>query len=168
MIPGLETLLGSLLGGIFRFATAWMESREKQRDRDHEFRMTELHGEQAERAAEWRAREIGMYADMALHVVDTQAIIEAVKSQSAEAQAAGGFAAFLSSTVRPIVTYLFVGLYAFHKIMQVRVAVAGGDSMLYALSSVYTQSDQAIMATVIGFWFVDRALRHGLLNPSGK
>jgi hypothetical protein len=166
MFPGIETLLGSMLGGVARVATAWLESREKARDRDHEFRMTELQGQQAEKVAEWRMRELGLQADTALGVADAAALVEAVRAQSAEAQSAGGFAASLSATVRPVVTYLLVALYLGHKTVEVAIAAAGGAPMLHAIGDSYGADDMAILASLLSYWFVDRSLRRGALGAA--
>lgn len=160
MVPGLETLLGSLLGGVFRFATAWMEAREKQRERDHELSMLRLNGELAERADERRLREIGLEGEIRLSEADLRAMMSANRDQAEMARAGGGLAAFLSATVRPVVTYLLLGIYLCHKGAQVAAAWAS-EGAGYALASAYGDADMALLSGILGFWFVDRALRHG-------
>ena len=160
MIPGIETLLGGLLGGAFRLGQAILDAREKQRDRDHEFRMTEIQGQLAEKANEARIRELGVEANMAVSAQDAQMLVEAVKAQSADAQSTGGWVSALSATVRPITTYLFAILYLGHKAAHIIIA-AISEGPVAALAAVYTPDDMAIMSAILAYWYADRSLRRG-------
>lgn len=160
MFPGFETLLGGLLGGALRLGQAVIDAREKQRDRDHEFRMTELQGLLAEKANEARMRELGLHATMALDAQDAQLLVAGIQSQTAEAAAAGGRVAALSATVRPLVTYLFVGIYIAWMAAQIMAAWETGG-LTEALRSAYGEPDRAILSTILTFWFADRSLRRG-------
>lgn len=160
MIPGLETLIGGLLGGGFRIAQAIIDAREKQRERDQEFRMTELQGRLAEAADERRFRELGLQADMATAAQDAQMIVEAIKAQQADAAAAGGWVAALSATVRPVVTYMLIVFYLAWKGAQIIAAYAAGGA-IEALQASYGEADMAILSSILSFWFVDRSLRRG-------
>lgn len=166
MIPGIETLLGSLLGGAFRLGQAIIDAREKQRDRDHEHRMTGLQGELAKAADERRMRELGIQADMAVTAQDAQMLIAAVQAQAAEAQAAGGWVSALSASVRPLVTYLLVIFYLAYKASQI-IAAFRGYGAIEALRASYTEADMAILSSILAFWFVDRSLRRGRSPVSG-
>jgi hypothetical protein len=160
MIPGIETLLGSLLGGAFRLGQAVLEAREKQRDRDHEHRMAELHGDLAAKADERRLRELGLAADMHLASQDAALLTEALQAQSRDAAAAGGFIAGLSASVRPILTYLIAGLYLTAKGAHVAAAWQS-DGAIQALATSYTDADMAILAAILAYWYADRSLRRG-------
>lgn len=161
MFPGIETLLGSLLGGAFRLGQAVLDAREKQRDRDHEYRMVQLNGDLAAKADERRLREIGLEGEYRLSAMDVEALMAGVKSQAVEAQTAGGWSAALSATVRPITTYLLLVLYMSHKAVVVALAYSGGTDMLQALNDAYSEADVAILSSILAFWFVDRSLRRG-------
>lgn len=159
MFPGLETLLGSLLGGGFRFLQAWMESREKQRDRDHEYKMMELQGSLAEKADERRFRELGMTLDHQAEIQIIQGVGMATQAQSSEAKEAGGSAAWLSATIRPLTTYLLLLFYLFAKIAQ--VAMAWQTQGMQSLVTTYGEADMALLSAVLGFWFVNRSMMRG-------
>ena len=164
MIPGLETLLGSLLGGVFRFGTAWMEAREKARERDHELNMLRLNGELAEKADDRRLREVGLAGEIRLSEADLKAMVSVNRDQADMARAMGGVAGFLSATVRPVATYLLLTLYIAHKTAHV-AAAWGDEGALAAIASAYADADMALLSGILGFWFVDRALRHsGMLG----
>lgn len=158
MFPGIETLLGSLLGGVFRFGQAWLEAREKERERSHELSMLRLNGELAERADERRFRELTLAAETAMSQADTVAMV-AVNAQQAEmAESSGGVVAFLSGSIRPITTYLLLGLYLAHKASVIRSAWLEGG-VWTAMRSSYGEADLALLSGILGFWFVDRSLR---------
>lgn len=147
---GASTILGAVVGGGFRLGQAFLDAREKQRDRDHEHRMSVLHGEQAERAGELKLREVGLQGEITLAQGEIQAMMAGVQAQATEAQAAGGTAAWLSATVRPIVTYGLVILYAWHK-----------ASLIAAGAPVWGSEDMALLSSILAFWFADRSLRRG-------
>jgi len=160
MIPGIETLFGSLLGGIFRFGTAWMEAREKERERGHELNMLRLNGELAEKADERRLREVALEGDIRLSEADLKAMVDANAGQVRMAASVGGLAGFLSATVRPVITYALLSLYLGHKASVISAAwMDAGVSV--AMRAAYGETDAALLSGVIGFWFVDRAMRHG-------
>ena len=163
MIPGIETLLGSLLGGAFRLGQAVLESREKQRDRDHEHRMSELHGQLAAQADERRFRELGVAAEAQAVALDTQLLVTGLEMQSRDAQAAGGFIAGMSASVRPVLTYLITGLYLSAKGAHI-AAAWHTEGAVAALASSYTETDMAILASILAFYFADRSLRRGRSN----
>jgi hypothetical protein len=162
---GLASLLGSALGGVFRFGQAILDAREKQRDRDHELALQRLNGEQAAAAGEQRMREMGLAGDIQLAAAEVQALVEGVKAQASEAAAAGGWAARLSATVRPILTYLLVLLYLCSKLSGVAAALGTADP-IGALGRCYGPEDMAVLASILSFWFVDRAIRKG--SPLGR
>ena len=162
---GLASLLGGVLGGVFRLGQAVLDAREKQRDREHELSMLRLNGEQAAATGELRLREAGLAGAIQLGGAEIQALVEGVKAQASEAVAAGGWAARLSATVRPILTYLLVGAYLAHKLSGVSVAVAQGFAP-EALGRLWTAEDMAILSTILSFWFVDRSIRRA--SPLGR
>lgn len=158
MFPGLETLLGSLLGGAFRLVQAFLDAREKQREREHEFSMTQLQGDLAARADERRFKELELSTAAAYATADLGALQAGVQAQSGEAQAAGGWVASLSASVRPIVTYLIVLFYMANK-AAILAGVWGAADLGGALGRIYSETDMALLGSILGFWFVDRSLR---------
>lgn len=160
MFPGLETLVGSLLGGVFRLGQAFLEAREKQRDRDHEHRMLGLEGELAQKAGEQRMQLVGLEGDIKIEANEIEALKEVSLAQAREASKAGGFVAGLSASVRPFSTYLLLGFYMAVKFAGIMYAWET-EGALEAILGAYGAADQAMLASVISFWFVDRSLRVG-------
>jgi len=149
---GASAIIGTLLGGAARLAQGWMQMRDRQRDREHELVMSELHGKLAAQAGELRLRETGLAAETMLAQVDMQALTAGVQAQAAEAAAGGRWTAALSSTVRPLVTYGLVTLYAWAKIS--------------GLAPVWGEADMALLGSVLGFWFLDRSMRGRSANAA--
>lgn len=161
MIPGLETLIGSALGGLFRVGQRIIELREKDKEREHELRMTEVQGRLAAEASERQMRELGLRADISANEQAALALVEALKEQGATAQAAGGTAAFISATVRPIITYLFVLGYLGFKAATFVILRDLGSLPADMLPRLWGSEDNAILASIVTFWFVDRVYRRG-------
>ena len=138
----LETLLGGLFGGLLRLAPEVLKWLDRKDERKHELDM------QDKALAFEDRRQAGKMAEYGAALDQTQfaALSEAFKQQAAADAGAGKFAA-LSSSVRPVVTYALVALYA-------GVKLAHGDFL-------WTDEDQGLLASVLGFWFVSRAITKG-------
>lgn len=111
-------------------------------------------------AHELKVMELQMQAQAQLHTerleeIDTQADISESQAlyKSAEVSATGvkwvdAVIGLLTSSVRPVITYAFFGLYA-----SVKVYMYQG-SML----ELWTDMDMAVFSTIVGFWFGSRNL----------
>jgi hypothetical protein len=63
--------------------------------------------------------------------------------------------------VRPVLTYWYcVAGYGAYKTATYFIILSTGASWSNAITVLWTPQDQAVMMSIIGFWFVDRALRH--------
>jgi hypothetical protein len=160
VIPGLETLLGGLIGGAFRLGQAVLDAREKQRDREHEHQMLELEGRLAREVGEQNMRTIGLVGEIQLQAGELQAVKEVSQAQATEAAQAGGFVSGLSASVRPVVTYVLLFFYCAVKIAGIAYAWPQ-DGAIGAIMGAYAESDMAIFSSILAFWFVDRSLRRG-------
>ena len=147
---GIVPLVGALLGGVARFGQAILEAREKAADREHELAMTKLQGDLAATADERHLRETALAGDITLQQADSAALVAALAQQGVSDTAAGGWAARMSATVRPFVTYALLSLYLVARFQT--IAAAGGVV-------AYTAADMALLGTILGFWFVDRGIR---------
>ena len=62
--------------------------------------------------------------------------------------------------MRPVLTYYWtVGLYGGAKVIQVLVAMQAKTPLAGYLPILVTDFDQAVIGSMLSFWFVDRALR---------
>ena len=148
----IETLLGSLLGGVFRIAPELMKIFDRATERKHELAMLQAEMEFAKIRGEIAMRE----AEARMTVAELDAMTVALKEQGETARAAGKWVAAASALVRPAVTYWFVILYSAVKIASMSVAYANGADWKAVLISSWTQDDMAMLMLVLTFWFVGR------------
>lgn len=66
---------------------------------------------------------------------------------------------FLSSSVRPIITYLFFFIFAAVKVSMIWHAVTTGTDFYQAMQMTWDEETQAIFAAIISFWFGSRAMQ---------
>ncbi|WKB50846.1 hypothetical protein [Eleftheria terrae] len=151
----IETLLGGLLGGALRLAPELLKWLDRAGERRHELAMQDkaLAFEQLRGAQ--RMAEIGAAADAAWGGGVMQALKEAVAAQG---QRSGvKWADALSTSVRPVITYTFMGLYCTVKAAVLVAALNAGTSWQLSIPQIWTEGDQALWAGVLNFWFISRA-----------
>ena len=68
-----------------------------------------------------------------------------------------GLMGALRKSVRPVITYMFFGLFAAVKISTLMMALESNDFNT-AINMVWDAETQAIFAAIISFWFGSRAL----------
>ena len=148
----IETLLGSLLGGVFRIAPEFLKWLDRRGEREHELKMLNSEMEFAKIRGEIAMRE----AEARMTVSELDAMSEALKEQGQTARAAGKWVAALSASVRPIVTYAFVIVYFLVKFAAYLLAIGQGGEWKEVLVSMWSQDDMAILMLILTFHFVGR------------
>ena len=148
----IETLLGSLLGGVFRIVPEVMKMLDAKNEREHEAKMLEKEMEFAKIKGEIHMREVEATMTMA----ELDAMTVAIKEQGETSRAAGAFVAAISALVRPLVTYWFVVLYSLVKIASMLMALGDGANWKEVLVSSWTNDDMALLMMILTFWFVGR------------
>lgn len=156
-----ETLLGGLVGGVFRIVPEVLKWLDRKDERKHELDM--LDGEM--RYAELRGRiEMGQ-AELALTGRELDAMAEAIKEQRQTARAAGKWVAAISALVRPLVTYWFVVLYSLVKTAHIINAFSRNADWKEALITTWSTDDMTIMFMILTFWFVGRVWERQSKSP---
>lgn len=171
MLSMLITLLGGGLGGLLRFVPEIFKLFTEKKDRDHEYRMTQLQLDIDKARAAQAIDLVHAQGDMAMQAGETQAFIEAIKGQS---QPTGvKWIDGLNQSVRPVITYWWMSLFTVGKVL---LFVAASIELYLALAAVktlteispllsafvdktWTIQDQATLAMIFSFWFVDRSIR---------
>jgi hypothetical protein len=148
----IETLLGSLLGGVFRIVPEVMKLWDAKNEREHELAMLGKEMEFAQIKGEISMRE----QETVLMGKELDAMTEALKEQGETARASGQFISAISAAVRPLVTYWFVTLYSIVKLASILMAVDAGAEWKEVLVSSWTEDDMALLMMVLTFWFVGR------------
>jgi len=98
-------LLGSLFGGLFRLAPEVLKHFDKKNERSHEMLMFARQCELEQIRGQMKLAEIGAQREAAVDVGVMDAFNAAIEQQATMVKAAGGWAASLSASVRPVVTY---------------------------------------------------------------
>ncbi len=63
-----------------------------------------------------------------------------------------------NSLVRPVITYLFVGLYMWVKYSQFKIIQLSASSTFEAVVRMWTETDAGFVAMVVMFWFGGRQI----------
>ena len=152
----IETLMGGLLGGLFRLTPEVLRALDRRSDRWHELAMQDKAIEYERLRGPGRMPDTGVGADTAWNASTVEALRDAVSSHT---QPDGmRWADALSSSVRPVVTYGFMALYCAAKTAAFVGATTGGADWSDAVQQAWTEADQALWAGVLNFWFLGRVL----------
>ena len=127
------TILSSLIGFIGAMVPEVLKLFQDHKDKKHELQILKLQIEQQSNGHATRLEEIRVSAD----VLETSALYKTWHSGISWVDA-------LNGTVRPTIAYAFFALYATTKLMQAEL--------------IWCEEDQAIFASVISFYFGQRAV----------
>jgi len=150
----IETLLGGLLGGVFRIVPEVLKFLDRNGDRGHELAMQDKALEFEKLRGAQRMDEIRASADAAWDTNAIGALRDAVRTQGEKTGVK--WADALSASVRPVITYWFMALYCAAKIAAFTAAVSGGEGWAHAIVLSWAEADQALWAGVLNFWFLGR------------
>ncbi|CAB4198937.1 hypothetical protein UFOVP1326_7 [uncultured Caudovirales phage] len=161
-------ILSFVFGGLFRLAPEVLKMFNAKSERTHEKEMLELNLKADEARAKLDMQKMEMQGNISMNVAELQALIEGVKAQAQPLTLTGnkyvdamlGFVEVLNRSVRPVLTYWFcVAMYGAYKVTTIWLVLKSGASWLSAVNAMWTDKDQSVMWSIIGFWFVDRSLR---------
>lgn len=150
----LESLLGSLFGGLFRLAPEFLKWLDRKDERNHELSMFRLQTDLEKQRGTFTLEE--KYVDHSTAALD--AIQEAFREQSATASASYKWVAAASALVRPGITYVLFGLYVAVKVTAIAYSLHSGASWVEVTKTHWTTEDFALLNLVITFWFVGRSI----------
>lgn len=162
-------LLSLVFGGVFRLLPSVMDWLHKGQDNAHELAMVDKQIALAKVQSEQKIAEIGAQggdtrATLAAQVdgnVETgwsDALADAIKAQSNLTGVKWVDA--MNQSVRPIITYWWcLVLYTAAKVVGITVALTDSAPLAQFAPILVTDFDKAVIGSILGFWFVDRALR---------
>lgn len=151
-------IVGSLLGGLFRLAPEVLKFFDKANERKHELAMFQRQCDLEQIRGQQKLAEIGAQRDAAIDVGVMDAFNAAINQQAEMAKAAGGWAAALSASVRPIVTYLLVGVYLSLQVAMSSYIFANGGSIKDIFDFVMTPDFVALVSGILNYHFLNRTL----------
>ena len=151
-------ILGGLIGGIFRLAPEVLKYFDRKSERDHELAMFDRQCDLEKVRGQIRLEEIGAQRDAAVDMGVVDAFNAAIMQQAEMAKAAGGWAATLSASVRPVMTYYLLAMYGLVKACFIVLAYQNNVPFADALVKNWTSDDLALLTGVINYWMIDRSL----------
>lgn len=149
-------LLGTLFGGIFRLFPEVLKFFDKKNERTHELAMFKEQMQLEITRGDIKLQEIGAMREGANDVGSLTAFTAAINQQTDMVKATGaGWVAALSASVRPIVTYLILGVWAF---MHLYMAFTAGVGIEAVFKLVMTPDFVGLVSGTLNYWFLDRTL----------
>lgn len=146
------SIFSSIIGFLGGFMPDVLKYFKQKQDNAHELSMLDKQIEMA-KVAHTQAVEIkNMDADIA----ESQALYKSAELKPSGVGWIDGLLYFYNSTVRPTITYGFVGLYGLHKVSAIKLAMDSGTDKWLILRDSYTEYDQATLSLVLGYWFGQR------------
>lgn len=151
-------LLGLLGGGVFRIIPLVMDFFKQKQDMAHELRMLAANLEMEKQRGLNRDLEIQAMTAQAVDTRWADGLVEALRGQM---QVTGDkWLDRLNVSVRPILTYWWtIFMYTGAKIVMIVVAWQADEKLANFAPLLLTDFDRGVVGSIIGFWFVDRALR---------
>ena len=151
-------IFGSLLGGIFRLAPEVLKWVDKKDERAHELKMFEQQCALEAQRGQQKMAEIGAQREATIDTGVVEAFNSAVQQQTEMAKAAGGWAASLSASVRPVVTYWILGLWSFVHLWFAWNAWSVGAAPDVVFKMMMSADFAALVSGTLNYWFLDRTL----------
>ena len=145
-------LLGGVGGAVLRTMPEVLRFMDKKGERKHELALQEYQLRYAKEVA------VAKYelADLETNASQVTAAIEATKAAYENMKSGVAWVDALSATVRPMVTYILVGFWAFVKVAAYMILVSGGVDWATAATSLWSAEDNAMLSGVLTFWFLSR------------
>ena len=151
-------ILGSVFGGLVRMAPEVLKFFDKKNERQHELLMFTRQCELETLRGQQKLAEIGAQREAAIDVGVMDAFQSAIEQQATMVKAAGGWAASLSASVRPVVTYWVLFVWSFIHVWFAWNAWITGAPPVEVFKIMMSPDFSALLAGTINFWFLDRTL----------
>jgi len=149
-------LLGTLFGGIFRMFPEVLKFFDKKNERLHELQMFERQVDLEKTRGDIKLQEISANHGAIVDAGAFDALNAVINQQTEMVKAAGpGWVASLSASVRPIITYLILGIWAF---MHIFTAFTAGIGIEAVFKLVMTPDFVGLVSGTLNYWFLDRTL----------
>jgi hypothetical protein len=152
-------ILGSIFGGLFRMAPEVLKFFDKKNERQHELLMFTRQCELETLRGQQKLAEIGAQREAAIDVGVMDAFQSAIEQQATMVKAAGGWAASLSASVRPVVTYWILFIWSFIHAWYAWTGFRTGLDPTEVFKLFMSPDFSALLAGTINYWFLDRTLK---------
>jgi hypothetical protein len=159
MLSLVSSLLGFAAGGLPKV----LDFVQDRGDKKHELALMA-----AQRERELALAKEGFIAQAAVEEIKTEQIAMQTQAQEKLAmwkhdmkigEGASTWVINLRASVRPVVTYLFVGLLIVVDVAGIWYAYSTGVAFAEAMNMVFSDDEMAILAAIISFWFGSQAFQ---------
>ena len=154
----IETLLGALIGGLTSIIPGIISFLQRKDELNHAYKMAEIEAQLASQRAKFEMDVVNAKADAS----------EGDSLRAHDSSLDGtGFISALRRSVRPVITYIFFGLFVFIKVIALLVAIQSlssddwlMDALVWSdlLPVIWDAQTSAIFAAIMGFWFGGRQI----------
>lgn len=157
MLTLLSTLLGFASGGLPKVLDFFQDRGDKK----HELALMAM-----QREREIALAKEGYIAQAKVEEIKTEQIAMQTQAQEKLAmwkhdmkigEGASTWVINLRASVRPVVTYLFVGLLITVDVAGIWYAYSTGVAFADAMNQVFSDDEMSILAAIIAFWFGSQA-----------
>jgi hypothetical protein len=157
MLTLVSTILGFASGGLPKV----LEFVQDRGDKKHELALMAV-----QRERELALAKEGFIAQAAIEEIKTEQVAMQTQAQERVAmykhdmkigEGASTWVINLRASVRPIVTYCFVGLLVVIDLAGLWYAYSTGVNLVDAMDAVFSDDEMAILAAIIAFWFGSQA-----------
>lgn len=143
----LTAILAPLIGLLGSFLPALIQLWQKKQDYTHELDLAKLNMEAATRQGQIQLAIENVKADVA----------EGESLRSHDAALDGGVIInTLKASIRPVITYIFFGLFVAVKLAAAITMIRLGQNIPEMLKAVWDTETMALFGAVIAFWFGSR------------
>ena len=143
------TLLGSLLGFGTSFLPEVLNYFKRGQEQKHELQRMKMEIELMAKRSEFKIQELDKEAE----------IKEAEGLYKHDSVDAGGFINALRGSVRPVITYVFFGLFVAIKVTALISLMSLPEMQLnMALSMIWDDQTAGLFSAIMAFWFGNRAV----------
>jgi hypothetical protein len=159
MLSLVSSLLGFAAGGLPKV----LDFVQDRGDKKHELALMAM-----QRERELALAKEGFIAQAAVEEIKTEQIAMQTQAQEKLAmwkhdmkigEGASTWVINLRASVRPVVTYLFVGLLIVVDVAGIWYAYSTGVAFAEAMEMVFSDDEMAILAAIISFWFGSQAFQ---------
>lgn len=159
-----ESLLGTIVGGILRLLPEGLQFWKNKTDADHEYRLAQLNFESLKFQAEKSLDIKRLDSEMTLAAGELQALIEGNKSQTSMLAHTGikwvdAVIVGANAMMRPYLVYFYASMYAAVKVAIYYTYLGDGLDWKQGMMLLWNTEDSAVWASICSYVFLDRTLR---------